>query len=216
MRLPFYFWGLGLWDKALMLWPLSGLAVASILVYRREVIARLRPANLGIAVACLAIGASPLIWYNVERPGETAAGNISFSGSDMHQKLKALRESVDGSSMFGFMVYGDGVSLKRQQGDAPGLLSVAIKNHSELTGETGCLSPLCWRFSASSPNGDRGAKALLFLGTAMTVGMAEMVWNKGTGVFVHHVILLWPFPFAFIGIAFSRRRNAFRAARHCL
>ena len=37
----------------------------------------------------------------------------------------------------------------------------------------------------------------------MTVSWCEMVWNKGTGTFVHHVVLLWPFPFVFIGISFE-------------
>lgn len=200
----FFFWGLGLWDKALLLWPLSGLGMACILVYRREAFRRVRPANVGIAVVFFAIGASPLIWYNIARPGETAAGNVSLSEGDIHLKLKALRESVDGSSMFGFMVYEDGVSGKRAATGPLGLLSTAIKSHLGTYRRNWMpvalvLAFFCliaqWRSPAQKP--------LLFLGITMAVAWLEMVWNKGTGVFVHHVILLWPFPFAFIGIAFS-------------
>ncbi|MDE3194976.1 MAG: glycosyltransferase family 39 protein, partial [Acidobacteriota bacterium] len=71
LALAFFFWGLGTWDKALMAWPLIGLAVAAAAIYPKELRARLRPAPIAIAIAAFLLGAAPLVWFNLDRRGET-------------------------------------------------------------------------------------------------------------------------------------------------
>jgi hypothetical protein len=218
-------WGLGLWDKALMLWPLSGLAAACCIVYWREIGRRVRLADAAIAVACLAIGAAPLIWFNIARRAETAGSNMVISTEGAAQKVKALRESLDGSEMFGFIVYKD--AYEGAGGDTHGVASrdgtgtagdrapnsflirlpLAIKSHlgthrRNLMPAALAVAILCFLYLiAQSQSPVR--RLLLFVAITMTIAWAEMFFNKGTGVFVHHVVLLWPFPFVFIGIAFA-------------
>ena len=124
----FFLWGVGMWDKALIIWPLSGLAIACILVYWQEVKRRMRFRFAAIAVISLLAGASPLIWFNIARPGETFSRNLNVSGNDFRLKLRALRESVDGSAMFGYIVYKDATSLGKPL-NSPGSLPAAIKKH---------------------------------------------------------------------------------------
>jgi hypothetical protein len=204
LALAFFLWGLGLWDKALMLWPLSGLAAACCIVYWREMIRRIRLGDAAIALACFTIGAMPLIWYNIERPGATASRNLALSTTEVHQKIKALRESVDGSEMFGFIVKEDNASQPPSGAGFFTRLPLAIKRHlgtprRNLMPLLLVAAVLCFTAQWRSPV----RRPLLFLGITMAVAWAEMFFNKGTGVFVHHVVLLWPFPFAFAGIALA-------------
>ncbi len=60
----FFWFGLALWDKALFLWLFSGLAVAAVAVFPRELWSRCMPKNLGLAAAGLLLGALPLVAYN--------------------------------------------------------------------------------------------------------------------------------------------------------
>ena len=52
----FFWFGLALWDKALFLWLFSGLAVAAVAVFPRELWSRCTPKNLGLAAAGLLSG----------------------------------------------------------------------------------------------------------------------------------------------------------------
>jgi hypothetical protein len=44
---------------------------------------------------------------------------------------------------------------------------------------------------------------MAFLLIVTAVAWAQMTFNQGTGGAAHHTILLWPFPLAFLGIAFA-------------
>ncbi|HEX4274564.1 MAG TPA: hypothetical protein VHZ74_04385 [Bryobacteraceae bacterium] len=217
LAVAFLLWGLGLWDKALMLWPLTGLAIACCIVYWREMISRIRLADAAIALACFAIGAMPLIWFNIARPGETASRNLALSTAQGHQKIKALRESVDGSEMFGFIVKDDNASRSPSGAGFFTRLPLAIKSHfgthrRNLMPVVLVVAVLCFAALWRSPI----RRPLLFLGITMAVAWAEMFFNKGTGVFVHHVVLLWPFPFVFAGIALASAAQQFAATGEIL
>jgi hypothetical protein len=57
----------------------------------------------------------------------------------------------------------------------------------------------CFAFLIAAPE----ARLLLFLFLTTLVAWLQMALNAGTGGAPHHVVLLWPFPAIFIGIAFS-------------
>src|SRR5215472_436165 len=71
----FFCLGLALWDKAVFIWVLCGLAVAMLVVVPRAVWRHLTWRNFAIASATMALGALPLLIYNVVRPLETLRAN---------------------------------------------------------------------------------------------------------------------------------------------
>jgi 4-amino-4-deoxy-L-arabinose transferase-like glycosyltransferase len=91
----FFLLGLGLWDKALFVWMLSGLGVATLVVFRRELASRLTWRNAGLAVVCFLAGAWPLVAYNRARPMQTLSANASFSASELDSKLVQMRLTLD-------------------------------------------------------------------------------------------------------------------------
>ena len=204
LALAFAIWGLGMWDKALLAWPLIGMAVAVVLVFPKEVFRRIRPVPVGIAVAAFLIGAAPLVVYNIARPGETARANAKFTTADLVVKTMALRQTIDGSTLFGYMVHEDTVKMKRKPRSFGERLSVGL---ADLAGNhrTNWMLPawligfafsfLLWNSPVFRP--------LLFLLITTAVAWAQMALTKNTGAASHHVILLWPFPPVFLGIAFS-------------
>ena len=204
LALAFFLWGLGMWDKALLAWPLIGMAVAVVVVFPRETLRRVRPGAAAIAVAAFLAGASPLVWYNIARPGETAKQNANFSAENLGNKLSVLRQSIDGSALFGYIVYEDTVTGKREPRGVAERASVGIArlfgNHRRnwmrgalLLGLLGAL--FLWRSPVR--------RVLLFLAVVVLVGWAQMAATKGAGGGSHHVVLLWPFPAVFLGIVFS-------------
>ncbi len=204
LALGFFLWGLGLWDKALFIWPLAGIAAGLLLVFPRETIRRLRPLSIAIAALSFLIGAAPLVWYNVARHGETASANARFTAEDFGGKAVVLRRTVDGSSLFGYIVYPDPAPGRRPPRTVTGRASVGL---SSIFGvhKTNWMLPayglglVCFVFLWRSPRW----RLMAFLLIVSGVAWALMIFNRGTGGAAHHTILLWPFPVAFLGIALA-------------
>jgi 4-amino-4-deoxy-L-arabinose transferase-like glycosyltransferase len=204
LALTFFLWGLGMWDKALFAWPLIGMAVASFCVYPRAALRRVRFVPVAIAVASFLTGAAPLVWFNIARPGQTATQNASFTTEGVRNKVAAFRQTIDGSTLFGYMVYDDPAPAPREPRGKRERLPVWI---SQLAGDhrTNWMLPawalgfVCSLLLWNSPV----RRILLFLLIAVAVEWAQMAITKNTGAASHHVMLLWPFPVAFLGIAFS-------------
>ena len=96
----FFWFGVALWDKALFLWLFSGLVVAAVVVFPRELRSRSSPKNLGLAAAGLLVGALPLVVYNVVSNFDTFRSNSSFLLSQFPSRLHALRITWDGQILF--------------------------------------------------------------------------------------------------------------------
>jgi len=204
LALGFFLWGLGMWDKALLSWPLIGLAVAALCVYPRETFRRLRPVPLAIAVLSFLIGAAPLVWYNIDRRGETASANTKFTTEGFGAKVTALRQTVDGSVLFGYIVYPNSAPGRRAPHNVVGRAAAAISgffgvHKTNLMLPAWILGLVCFVILVRSPHW----RLMCFLLIATAVAWAQMAFNRGTGGAAHHVILLWPFPVIFIGIAFT-------------
>jgi len=204
LALGFFLWGLGAWDKALMAWPLIGLAVATVVVYPRELKARLRLKPLGLAVLAFLIGASPLVWFNLDRAGETATANTRFTAEGLGTKLRAAEDTVNGSTLFGYMVYTSAPAAGHAQGTILGKVAARIGRVFGNHRKNGmipayALGLICFVICLRSPR----RRILLFLLITTAVAWAQMALTKGTGGASHHVILLWPFPVMFLGIALS-------------
>ena len=204
LALGFLLFGLGLWDKALMIWPLVGLSFAAICVYPKELRSHLRGVPLAIAAASLLLGALPLVTYNLIRHGATASTNTKLSLSLIPGKLTELRQTLNGSVLLGPLVAASAGPLAQTPRTLVERTSVAIE--TALGAHTDnwmlpalALSLVCLVFLRS--------RLLAFILIAMIVTWLQMAANTGTGGAAHHVILLWPFPCVFIGIALAGVAN---------
>jgi 4-amino-4-deoxy-L-arabinose transferase-like glycosyltransferase len=103
--LGFFCFGLALWDKALFVWFFSGLVVATLVVFPRELWARCSLKNLGLAAAGLCLGAAPLVAYNSSSNQATFRANSPFDLAQFPTRLHALRVTWDGQILWGYMVH---------------------------------------------------------------------------------------------------------------
>ena len=68
--------GLALWDKALAIWLLSGLGIAAIATFPRQIFAAFTRRNLSLFAAGFLLGALPLVIYNAGHHWVTFRGNF--------------------------------------------------------------------------------------------------------------------------------------------
>ncbi|MGP0076095.1 MAG: hypothetical protein ACLPWF_29600 [Bryobacteraceae bacterium] len=201
----FFCFGLALWDKALFVWFFSGLAIAAIAVFPRELWSRCSPKNLGFAAAGLLLGALPLVVYNVASDFETFQSN-SFVLSQFPSRVHALRITWDGEILFDYMAHAPWAQGSARDPDTAlfdisdevqSLVDVRYHYHNEME-PAFCLAlvllPLLWSTRARRP--------MLFCLIAMAVAWLQMAVTKDAGLGAHHVVLLWPLPHWFLALAF--------------
>jgi Dolichyl-phosphate-mannose-protein mannosyltransferase len=210
LGLGFFLWGLGLWDKALMIWLLMGFAVAVICVYPRELKRRLSPATVAIALGAFVIGAAPLIWYNVDRHGETATANAAFSTDSYILKLKVLGMSLDGSSLFAYLVDADAATPQRPPRGVVERVAFAIHRGFGTHKENWFLPALALAvISLPLLRRSRLFRPMAFLLIASVVAWAQMFMTHNAGGGAHHAVLLWPMPILLVSMAIVAAAEAF-------
>jgi len=192
--------GLGLWDKAIFIWLLSGLGIAALIVFPRQIRKALSFRNLAIATAAFALGALPLIIYNARQKLITFRSNTVWSADDIVGKARLVRYVLEGTALFAVMMRDPGeVPLRAPSTTAEkATVSIALAAGMPRRSLMGYLAvasilllPLVWRTPART--------AALFVMICGSVAWCEMAFGKGTGGGAHHTILLWPLPT--IGIA---------------
>ncbi len=189
INLGAFLFGLALWNKTTFLWTLIGLAVAVAAAYRRELRARLAWRGAGLALLCFALGAYPWIRYNVRTSGGTAAATARFDASDLKGKLHLLRSSLEGSSLFGYLVREDDGRPWPRAGILPWLLGIAV----------------FWAL------GSRDRLGLFFV-TLLGASWLAMALTRGAGGSAHHVVLIWPWPHCLLALAGSHWPRRFSIA----
>ena len=202
--LGFFCFGLALWDKALFLWLFSGLIVATIAIFPRELWSRCSLRNVGVAGVGLCAGALPLIAYNAASNLATFRSNSSFDLSQFPSRLHALRITWDGQILWGYMVHAPwSPGTPREAGSALEQISSTVHSlagfryHNELEPALWialALVPLLWFTPARKP--------LLFCLIAMAAAWIQMAITKDAGLGAHHVVLLWPLPHWFVAVGF--------------
>ncbi|HEY4088527.1 MAG TPA: hypothetical protein VGM43_21495, partial [Bryobacteraceae bacterium] len=204
LALAFFLWGLGLWDKALMIWDLAGLTVAVLCVYPRESCRALRPKTAGIAAVALVAGALPLIAFNFAHHGATAVSNTNLALVSIPDKLAELKAVFRGDVLFDNIVAATPAAIPRER--ATFIERASIAWNDQLGPQTTrpflfalVLAGISWPFLLRRRQG----RILALLAIASVVAWLQMAANTGTGASAHHVILLWPLPCAFIGIALA-------------
>jgi 4-amino-4-deoxy-L-arabinose transferase-like glycosyltransferase len=197
--------GLGLWDKAVFVWPLAGLAAGALAAYYPEIREALR-AKRRIAETGLAflIGVSPLLIYNIQSRSQTVRSTAHFSLEHLPLKVEELNLALDGSGLFGFL------AAQEWEGDPKPAASlqarIADRVHRLFGDRQSSLFPLAvvialfaapfwWRSSARKP--------ALFASVFSIVTFAFMAITRDAGEAVHHTILLWPMPHLLVGVVLA-------------
>ncbi len=198
--------GLALWDKALAIWLLSGLGIASILTFPRQVFAALTRRNLAVAAGGFLLGALPLVVYNAGHHWITFRGNFQRDTAPgaIAGKFRILVHTGDGGGLFGWMMDED---WQTPAPHAPqGALPVASARISAIARHPRqdllvylfvlalLLAPLA-----------RGTdlRTILFALIAMAVAWIQMAITANTGGSVHHTVLLWPLPQVVIAVSLA-------------
>ncbi len=213
LALGFFWFGLALWDKALAIWMLSGFGIAAILLFWRQIWAVTGFRNLLISVSSLALGAMPVIAYNVHTPLATIRENSAWDTSALGAKLGFVAHTARGGALLGFWNATD------QNTPSPhmphGFFQQATARISTFAGDPSSdwLLPAFIAAIACVPlAGWAAMRAVVFFLIAMAVAWIQMAINPHTGGTVHHTILLWPWPEAVVAISFagvSRRLGRF-------
>ena len=217
-RLPWLAWGcyllgLAMWDKALAIWMLGGISLALILVFPKQIVRVITPRRVATSVLAFALGALPLIVYNIEKPLATFRGNASWNTTELAAKGRLLATTVDGGALFGWL------NMEGWQTHNPhlphGTLEAASARISALAGHPR-RSLLLYAFVLAlllAPLARGPAlRAILFALLAMAIAWAQMAITANAGGSVHHAILLWPLPQMIIAISFAAASRRLRRA----
>jgi hypothetical protein len=205
--------GLAMWDKALAIWMLSGIGIAGISTFPRQIFAVTTFRRVLISLLAFVLGALPLVVYNVRQPLATFRGNISYETGDIPGKARLLLATADGSGLFGWLANEDWQTKNPHQPKgliqtaSAGISTLASRPRHNLTLWAFCLALLLTPLT----RGNAG-RAILFALIAMLIGWLQMAVTVNAGGSVHHTILLWPFPQIVIGVSLAAASRRWRSA----
>jgi Dolichyl-phosphate-mannose-protein mannosyltransferase len=213
LALGFLLFGLALWDKALALWMLSGFGIAGFLTFPRQIFAVTSFRRTLISAAALALGAAPLISYNLHSRLATIRENTTIDTEALISKFHVLTGTARGGMLLGFWNAPD------QTTPAPhrprGLLQTASARLSSFAGDPSSdwlLAAFVAAVALAPLAGWPTLRIVAFFLIAMAAAWFQMALNSHSGGTVHHAILLWPWPEAVVAISFagiSRRLRRF-------
>lgn len=203
-----FFFGLALWNKAIFVWALAGLTAGAVVAYWPQL---RRVAGDGRTVARAAcaflLGSLPFLVYNIRQPNVTLESNAHLTLENFDMKLYNLKNTVDGSGLFGFIAREESAANPKAPASPLGRAAVWIRERvgpqrSSLFPYALLLAvlaaPLWWR----SP----GRRAALFAIAFSAVTFLAMAVTRGAGGSVHHEVLLWPMPHLLVGVAAAALR----------
>jgi 4-amino-4-deoxy-L-arabinose transferase-like glycosyltransferase len=200
-----FLFGLALWNKAIFGWTLAGLGLAALLVLPGAVRAVFADwPRLTRALLAFALGALPLLVFNVKHPNSTLGDNTHFSFENFPVKYQELKGAVDGSGLFGFLVAPDSEEYRREPESPQGRVASWISDH--LGSREKNLMPYAILIAASivllwwrAP----GRRAGLFAAVCAGSTFLAMAVTRDAGTSIHHTVLVWPMPQLLVGAAFG-------------
>lgn len=210
LALGFFCLGLGMWDKALFVWILSGISVAGLAVYGWRVWRALSWRNTVIAVAGFLFGALPLVVYNVIFPFQTFRSNAALSPEGLGGKAHILRSTWNGSALFGYIVNDPWKPQPRLPSSALERFSVRLHQVTGTTRQNGFEAVLLGVLLLSALVWKQTWRVVVFCLLAMLIAWLQMALTRDAGGSAHHAVLLWPLPHLLIGVVLGAlaRRSA--------
>jgi 4-amino-4-deoxy-L-arabinose transferase-like glycosyltransferase len=209
MAFGFFLFGLALWDKALAAWMLSGMGIAAVLVFWRELWKVARPRRIAIAALAFLLGALPLLVYNRASHWETFRGNVKPDNSELPGKIEVMRQTVSGRGLVG--LFTEETRPAPLPHPPSGFFQKASAALAEATGhplQNLTLYGLLLALLLTPLARGRDLRAALFAWIALAVAWCGMLFTFHAGGSVHHTILLWPLPYMAMSVpmaAASRR-----------
>lgn len=194
--------GLALWDKATAVWPIAGLAAAAAAVYRPGLVSLLSRRRAAVASLAFCLGSLPLWAYNFSSGGETWAqtGRLALAG--VPRKLPALWRNLQGEALYGFLMRDPPVErptspLGWAQNGSVGLTLALGEPRAQWHG---------WLllFSLALVPAFGRTRTAAFFALASAVTWLLMAATDGGGESAHHLVLLWPWPYAFAAVVLAR------------
>ncbi len=182
--------GLALWDKALFIWNLSAMSIAVAVVNGRAALRACRPKPAGLAALGVALGACPLIYFNLVTDGSTFAENTKFTLRDMAAKGKYLADALDG------------IKAETEWCDP---------SFQPMQGTQRMASASSWRFYTmliALPLGaifstESQRKWLLFFILSACIAWFQQAITVNAGGSMHHLVLIWPFLYYALALSFA-------------
>jgi len=177
--------GLGVFDKANFLWYVVGLLLASLVVWRKQLLAYITARNFLVCGLFLILGSLPFIYYNVATGGDTFKDKIllpeDFSAS-LKTRTALLIETVNGSGLYKFTNGLKPVGcIEALTSFWPGTIAPWV-----IAG-CGILSLCRWRMRGKAANPIGMFFALLSMLIVVEIYMSRLPAGW------HHFIMLWPF-----------------------
>src|SRR5207237_772787 len=100
-------------------WVISGLGIAGILTFPRQIVAALSGRRVLIAVLAFSAGALPLILYNANNHWDTFQGNFQRDVAGVPRKAVFLMYSASGYGLFGWLTADDYPTPQPHQPSTP-------------------------------------------------------------------------------------------------
>ena len=205
--------GLAMWDKALAVWMLAGMGLATAIVLNKQIVRVMTLRRVAISVICFCLGALPLLIYNVNNHFATFRGNAAWDAHDIPGKARLLAATADGHALFGWLVNEDWQTPKPHvprstlTGISAGISSIAESPRHNLMLYAFVLALLL------TPLARGGAlKAILWALLAITIAWVQMALTANAGGSSHHAILLWPLPEMVVAISFAAASRRLKGA----
>ena len=199
----FLLFGLAVWDKALAIWMLSGIGIASLVTFPRQIIAVTRFRRVAIAVLAFGIGALPLVVYNLDHQFDTFRGN-SFTTKDLYPKAVQAAKQLEGGVLFGWLTEeAASTPIPRRLSSSADRAGQYL---SDLTGHPRrslMLAAFVASLLLAGLARGRELRAILFALVAMAVAWLQMGITENAGFGAHHIVLLWPFPHLVIAVSLA-------------
>ncbi|HVX66020.1 MAG TPA: glycosyltransferase family 39 protein, partial [Bryobacteraceae bacterium] len=216
----FFLFGLGLWDKAVFVWSLAGVAAAAFVVLPREILRAARqPLNVAIACTFFLLGALPLLIYNVRHQGVTFRTNGNWSASNVSAKARLLAEMAQGRGFHG--VIATDAQAGRQREPETGAARLLVRLDEACGQPRRSLAWVLWiagLLLAPFLRRTRGGAAAAFALVFCAVAWGFMALSGGSAS-AHHAVLIWPMPYMALAPAlaaaacrFGRRGKALLGA----
>ena len=187
--------GIATWYKTLFLVLLAAMALSYLLVFRGRVRERIQPCNILVALLSFAIGAMPLIAFNLQRRGATFTMVRNLPAVKVSEKLMILQHTLDGRALEHYMfrsLPGEKIALS----GAP--LSELVSHWYQRSSfhPAGLLLPALMLALIALPflRNSEFFSPLLFVWIAFVAAEAAMLGFRDAGAGPHHTVLLYPAP----------------------
>jgi hypothetical protein len=196
----FFLLGLAIWDKALAIWMVSGMAVAAAAFYGRPLARLATRRRAAIAVLAFALGSAPLLVFNFKTHWSTFRGNVKRDTSEIAGKARMLMNTVNGQGLFGYLTDED---WQTPHPHAPARAAAALAEAAGHPRHTLMFYAFLFALVLAPLAPADGRRAIAFCLVAGAIAWVQMAVTANTGASVHHTILLWPLPQAIVAISFA-------------